>query len=121
MARFTDTPQWKTRQAYEKAQASSHSKPKKPRAISVSCPVCGARPRQLCLGRHGQRRHDAHPARIEMAVRGSVGKRAAERRRIAAQKRRWATVTVRFECPVCGGNHSRSDHARAIAVADAQT
>lgn len=35
------------------------------------------------------------------------------------QERRWGGVTVRYECPICGGNHSRADHSSASGTVSA--
>ena len=109
MATFDDTPKWKTRQAYERAKLTPKPEPKKPRAINAPCPVCRARPGQRCTSVD-----DAHPARIAVAVGAVRWKRARQRGRTAAQKQRWAAVTVRYECPICGGDHSRAGHAQLV-------
>jgi hypothetical protein len=44
-------------------------------------------------------------------------RRTVEGRRAAAQERRWGDVTVRYECPICGGDHSRADHPNATGAA----
>ena len=71
MPTFSDTPNWKKREAYEQAMTRSRRK------------------------------------------------RAAYEKRIAeAQERRWSGVTVRYECPICGGDHCRADHPQRASVFD---
>ena len=108
MAKFTDTPAWKKRPAYEQAVA----KPKpKTTAIGVSCPRCRSLPGEPCTGRTGRTMPHLHRERDKQAQR----RRTVEGRRAAAQERRWGGVTVRYECPICGGDHSRADHLSAAA------
>src|ERR1039458_8411727 len=109
MPTFSDTPEWKTREAYEQAKTSPPPKPKRP-VITVPCPTCQARAGQPCTGRRGERADHAHPGRLERARRIVRWRQTVQGRRAAAQQRRWATVTVRYECPICGGDHSRADH-----------
>jgi hypothetical protein len=40
-------------------------------------------------------------------------RRARMKRIRALQEKRWATVARTFVCPICGGDHSRADHAKA--------
>jgi hypothetical protein len=81
--------------------------------LSVVCAVCGAKRGELCEQIDGTRRRSPHPERRRKAVRV---RRDRERRAraLAGQKRaKWASVTIRFKCPICGGDHARADHSRA--------
>jgi predicted RNA-binding Zn-ribbon protein involved in translation (DUF1610 family) len=100
VARFKDTPKWKTREAYEK----SKDKPKPVvKAIFLTCPVCGAQRGEPC----------SHPQRKRLAK----AIRRRKRRVGNAQSTRWANVNVSFVCPICGGDHAKADHQRATGKA----
>jgi transcription elongation factor Elf1 len=118
MPRFKDTPRWKTRQAYENAKKANPPKRKALKATSVSCPVCGAERGRLCIEPYRRqepyqpKRERPHFERIEKARAVSRARCRGAKRRREFQERRWATATIRFECPICGGNHSRADHPK---------
>jgi rubredoxin len=68
-------------------------------AMLAVCPVCGAGRRRLCIDMRSKRRgYDETRKNVH-------GERVA-----AAEGLAPAPVTVRFECPICGGGHSRADH-----------
>ena len=100
-------PRWKTR---EEKTPKGRSLRRKLRVRHVACPVCGAKKGWPCVKPGGGRRQ--HPHR-ERWARAEAASRALSRRNqivAAASKRRWESVTVSFECPICGGAHSRHDH-----------
>lgn len=108
MPRFEDTPNWKTRQAHEHAMRSTAASGRQ-LATSVSYPACGVARGWPCRGDSGP-----HPERVSKA-RGVMRSRRRRAARIrVAQANRWDSVTVRFECPMCGGDHSRADHEKAL-------
>jgi rubredoxin len=107
MASFADTPRWKTRAAYDAVK--DKPKPKRPKItwLNVPCPVCEARRGTRCE-HYEERQQKARRARRAKRNRSAVKIRAA-------QERRWASVDVRFECPICGGDHVRADHHPATS------
>jgi len=102
-------PKWKSREAYEETGGEPREVPFGMK--NVPCPACGARKGRPCVGPAGNvRQHGPHPERRKAARKAHRNWEARNRRVALAQRRRWETVTVRFQCPVCGGGHGRSDH-----------
>ena len=85
-------------------------------ALNARCPVCHAVRDQPCVSSAGTQRRKPHQDRFDMAfaLARNLEQRQAEIGRTV--RSRFDGVTIRFECPVCGGGHSRADHDR-IAVA----
>jgi hypothetical protein len=96
-------------------------KPKRATPTSVACPVCGAKRGRLCTWVDtGRRRQHPHPERRQKARRV-----LRERQRRMAWSRgqrakRWDGVRVYHECPACGGDHARADHAVAVDLLSAR-
>ena len=114
MATFSDTPKWKKRQAYEQTKAITPPSWKQT-PLAVSCPTCAARPGQPCTSKpaKGSRPIPPHQRRIQKGSRY----RKMQKQMAASQEQRWGGVTVRYECPICGGDHSRADHPSATGNA----
>src|SRR4051794_17693902 len=108
-------PTWKSYQRYEKDKRAQERAQAKP--TQVSCPICAAKRGELCVFVDtGRRRKKPHPARRTKAQQIL---RARQRRMMhvrAKRAERFATVTRYFVCPICGGDHSRSDHASATTT-----
>jgi rubredoxin len=104
-------PDWKSKRKYDQAVKAEHN-PASPG--SVSCPVCDAKRGERCVHvDSGRRRKAPHPERRRKArLLFRQRQRAAARMR-GMKAKRWEGVTVRFVCPLCGGDHSRADHDRA--------
>ncbi len=107
MAKFTDTPKWKNRAAYLNATAAP--KQIKPNPQTVKCPTCNAARRMPCHTEEGKMRRP-HRSRRWKAQQVAKARARTARYKRARQKQRWDGVTVRYVCPVCGGDHSRSEH-----------
>jgi predicted RNA-binding Zn-ribbon protein involved in translation (DUF1610 family) len=120
MPRFKDTPKWKTREGYEQARAKPKPKPRpKEPAYRVNCPTCGARPGRSCTSKKsGDKLAQAHGERVVKGRHFARWKAGVAGRVFAAQERRWGGVTVSYECPICGGDHSRADHPQLASVFD---
>ena len=102
MAKFKDTPKWK-----KKPDAKRGAK--YVNALAPKRPVCGAAPKLACKDADGHVRR-AHRERREKANRATHSRRRLQQ----LQQKRWATVTIRYVCPDCGG-----DHPRAACLTDA--
>jgi predicted RNA-binding Zn-ribbon protein involved in translation (DUF1610 family) len=93
------------------------------RGISVACPVCGAPPGRFCVGLVNQPPHEERRKRVavfgEMRVEGLNARQRFEKvgipiaRRRQRETQRWARksgqLTIRFVCPICGGEHVRAE------------
>jgi hypothetical protein len=84
------------------------------KVTSVACPICGAKRGDVCVFVNtGRRRARPHPERRKKARAVFRARQRRMRTVRALREQRWASVTVRYECPLCGGDHSCADHARA--------
>ena len=102
---------WKSKRKYEAAVKAGHN-PAGP--ASVVCPVCDAKRGARCVHvDSGRRRKTPHPERRMKARRLFRQRQRAAARMRGMKAKRWEGVTIRFVCPVCGGDHSRADHAIA--------
>jgi rRNA maturation protein Nop10 len=104
MARFADTPPGrrkptKREEREEMVQAVT---------LKPTCPICGAKTMKACVTPDGKPR-TVHPERRERARAAAASAERLGRLR----RQRWSGVTVRFECPACGGDHPRAQCAAA--------
>lgn len=96
----------------QQASESQQKKSDQPnvKATTVVCPICGAKRGRRCVGN----RRRPHPQRVR-AARATHKKRVLQGRRLAAYKvKKWESVTIKYECPLCHGDHLRKDHDAAI-------
>ena len=85
-------------------------------AMKVKCPLCAANRGESCRGPHGGRR-PVHRERYRKEREVRRARLRSLKRARAQRGRRMEGVIVRFECPVCGGDHSRVDHVKAKGAA----
>lgn len=83
------------------------------RQFAVSCPSCGAPSGRPCRTYAGKPR-PPHGARVKLERRFRAASRPSRATGARPGRQR---VSVRFECPECGGPHSRAEHDASVEVA----
>jgi rubredoxin len=107
MPKFDDTPKWKTRAGAERAIKQATKKPR-PKVPTARCPTCGAPRGVPCFNRDGVVA-EPHAKRRKAAEQAARARDLGAAKRAGRAKARWAGVTVRYRCPVCGGEHPRAE------------
>jgi predicted RNA-binding Zn-ribbon protein involved in translation (DUF1610 family) len=110
----TDKLSWKAEQKRRKVEFSKRARAT---VTAVVCPICGAKRGDRCTFTQAGKRHrlrkGPHTERVQKARAVFRQQQKRGRQIRAMQARKWATVTVTYVCPICGGDHARADHNRA--------